>query len=132
MLFVVIVTVVTHGWTAEWDEKSWLNGARDAFRSKTSNNFVGVDWSGGSQVLDYPQAAANTQAVGRAIAYMFNELKKNGFSASNFECAGHSLGGHVCSYAAKYAKSEFRMTIGRVTGLDAAGNEDSKRLIFSL
>ena len=64
------MTVVTHGWTAEWDEKSWLNNARDAFRSKTSNNFVGVDWSGGSQVLDYPQAAANTQAVGRAIAYM--------------------------------------------------------------
>ena len=45
------VTVMTHGWTAEWDSKSFLNDARDAFRSKTSNNFVGVDWSGGSQVV---------------------------------------------------------------------------------
>ena len=113
---------MTHGWTAEWDSKSWLNDARDAFRSNTNDNFVGVDWSGGSQILDYVQAAANTQSAGRAIAHMFNELKtKEGFRASQFQCAGHSLGGHVCSYAAKYTKSEFGFTIDRVTGLDAAG-----------
>merc|ERR1712136_604165 len=115
------ITVNTHGWTAEWDEKSWLNDARDAFRTKTSNNFVGVDWSGGSKVLDYPQAAANTQVAGRTIAYMFNELKKAGHSASNMECAGHSLGSHVCSYAAKYTKKEFGFSIARVCGMDAAG-----------
>ena len=38
-----------------------------------------------------------------------------------FSCAGHSLGAHVCSYAAKYAKSEFGITLRRVTGMDAAG-----------
>ena len=43
------VSVMTHGWTAEWDSKSFLNDARDAFKSKTDHNFVGVDWSGGSQ-----------------------------------------------------------------------------------
>ena len=37
------------------------------------------------------QAAANTQAVGRAIGYMFNELKKSGFKSNQFECFGHSL-----------------------------------------
>jgi len=47
-------------------------------------------------------AAANTQVVGRTIAVMFNELTINGgFRASNFECVGHSLGAHVCSYAGK-------------------------------
>ena len=43
------ITVMTHGWTAEWDSKSWLNDARDAFKANTDHNFVGVDWSGGSQ-----------------------------------------------------------------------------------
>ena len=83
---------------------------------------MAVDWSNGSKIADYVQAAANTQSVGRAIAFMFNELRtKAGFSSSLFECAGHSLGGHVCSYAAKYTKSEWGFTINRVTGLDPAG-----------
>ena len=62
-------------------------------------------------MLDYVQAAANTQITGRAIAYMFNELRKEGFS--KFQCVGHSLGGHVCSYAAKYSKSEFGFALDK-------------------
>ena len=45
------VVAVTHGWNSAYDDKSWLNSARDMFRSKTSVNFVAVDWSGGAQVL---------------------------------------------------------------------------------
>jgi len=66
------------------------------------------------------QAAANTQSAGRAIAHMFNELKNAGFRAADFECSGHSLGSHLCSYAAKYTKSNFGFTISRVTGMDPA------------
>ena len=106
------VTVLTHGWTAEWDDSSFLNNGRDAFKRKNVN-YLGLDWSGGSQTLDYPLAAANTQIAGRAIAYLFNQLKRSGFRDSQFHCAGHSLGGHVCSYAAKYAKSEFGITMSR-------------------
>ena len=112
---------MTHGFSAAYDEGSFLGPARDAFRSKTNHNFVALDWSGGAKIADYAQAAANTQSAGRAIAHMFNELKNNGFRANQFECAGHSLGAHVCSNAAKYAKSEFGFTINRVTGMDAAG-----------
>ena len=60
--------------------------------------------------------------MGRAIAHMFNEIRHSyGFRPEQFHCAGHSLGGHVCSYAAKYCKSHFGFTINRVTGMDAAG-----------
>ena len=52
---------------------------------------------------------------------MFNELTKIGFRNTDFECSGHSLGGHVCSYAAKFAQSEFGFKISRVTGMDPAG-----------
>jgi len=72
-------------------------------------------------VADYVQASANCQTAGRAIAHMFNELRKIGFRASNFECSGHSLGAHVCSYAAKYTMSEFGFKISRMTGMDPAG-----------
>lgn len=42
-------------------------------------NYVALDWSGGSKNADYAQSAADTQIAGRSIAYMFNELKKEGF-----------------------------------------------------
>ena len=40
--------ILTHGWTEEWDDRSWINDGRDAFRGKNVN-FIGIDWSGGSQ-----------------------------------------------------------------------------------
>ena len=49
--------------------------SREAFKRK-SVNYLGLDWSGGSQTLDYPLAAANTQVAGRAVAYLFNQLKQ--------------------------------------------------------
>ena len=64
----------------------------------------------------------NTQVAGRAIAYLLNELIVNfGFDPSLFTCAGHSLGAHVCAYAGKFAYSNWRWRIGRITGLDPAG-----------
>ena len=61
------MVVWTHGWIDGQDIFSFLNDARDVIRSKTSWNYVSVDWSNGSKIADYVQAAANTQAVGRAI-----------------------------------------------------------------
>merc|ERR1712046_29950 len=114
------VVILTHGWTEEWDDRSWINDGRDAFKGKNVN-FIGIDWRGVSQNVEYVQSAADTQIVGRAVAYMFNELKKAGWNDSQFECVGHSLGGQACGYAGKYAKSEFRMNLGKVHGLDPAG-----------
>ena len=68
-------------------------------------NFVGLDWGGGAQTIDYPRACANCQIAGRAIAYFFNELRKDGFQGM-LHCGGHSLGAHVCAYAGKYTQSE--------------------------
>ena len=42
-------------------------------------------WPGGSKNLDYFQSAADTQIVGRAIAYMFNNLRMNGFRNQSFK-----------------------------------------------
>jgi len=106
------IVILTHGWTEEWDDRSWINDGRDAFKGKNVN-FIGIDWSGGAQNIDYVQSAADTQIVGRAVAYMFNELKKAGWRDSDFECVGHSLGGQACGYAGSYAKSAFRISVGK-------------------
>ncbi len=33
---------------------------------------------------------------------------------------GHSLGAHLCGYAGDYLKRRWRLTVGRITGLDPA------------
>ena len=99
------------------------------FWQHTSVNFVGLDWSGGSNTIDYPRASANCLIAGRAIAYFFHKLRQGGYRGIFFSlmqcdmiwlgemiCGGQSLGSHVCSYAAKYTKSEFGFTLDRVTG----------------
>ena len=44
-----------------------------------------LKWPGGSKNLDYFQSAADTQIVGRAIAYMFDKLRMNGFRNQSFK-----------------------------------------------
>ena len=46
----------------------------------------------------------NFQAVGRAVGYMFNQLRLAGFDPKRFHCMGHSLGGHICAYAGKWTQ----------------------------
>ena len=38
-------------------------------------NFIEVNWKAGANLDDYNQSVANTQIVGRQIAYMYNELR---------------------------------------------------------
>ena len=49
------------------------------FWQHTSVNFVGLDWSGGSNTIDYPRASANCLIAGRAIAYFFHKLRQGGY-----------------------------------------------------
>ena len=114
------VVVMTHGWNSAWNSGSWLNAAQSAYQQYGAVNFVGLDWSGGANTIDYPRAAANCLIAGRAIGYMFHKLRRAGFQG-DLHCGGHSLGAHVCSYAAKYARDEFGIVLNRVTGLDPAG-----------
>ena len=89
-------------------------------------NFVEVNWKNGANLDDYTQSAANTQIVGRQIAYMYNQLtevitdelrtlklniaqhyRQMGFRGE-LHCVGHSLGAHLCGYAGSYSQTEFR------------------------
>ena len=93
------VVVMTHGWNSAWNSGSWLNSVQSAYAQYGAVNFVGLDWSGGANTIDYPRASANCLIAGRAIGYMFHKLRVGGFQGQ-LHCGGHSLGAHVCSYAA--------------------------------
>lgn len=94
--------MITHGWYDGYFDDSWLEEAKEIFKTNTDYNFIAVDWRRGAGLANYNQAASNAQVVGREIANIYNELILNGgFRPSNFYCTGHSLGAHVCSYAGR-------------------------------
>jgi len=111
------VVVLTHGWYAV---DQWLKDGVDIFSQYQDVNYIRLQWNGGAEMDDYFLASANTQIAGRAITYLVNTLRTYGFQWE-FHCVGHSLGAHVCGYAAKYARDEFNFLWDRVTGLDPAG-----------
>ena len=116
------VIAVVHGWITD-SEADWMQEARRVYKTRNVN-YVMVDWRQGAWAA-YDQAVADTQITGRAIAYAFNELAQQGHRGP-FKCVGHSLGGHICSWAAKYANEmtrsgQWQFTFEHITGLDPAG-----------
>ena len=115
---------IIHGWrdnTEGWVEQA----ARELLQLQADEavNVVAVDWRDGAGVLDYPQAASNTQLVGRQIAIFVSANR-----LSNVHLSGHSLGGQIAGYAGKYTnlfivsndQSEV-IPIARITAMDPAG-----------
>ncbi|XP_054161495.1 pancreatic lipase-related protein 2-like [Oppia nitens] len=82
---------------------------------------VMVDWEKGAELITYDKAATNTQVVGRQVAYFVETLRKSrGLDPQTVHLIGFSLGAHVSGYAAKYSKSQYNWTFGRISGLDPA------------
>lgn len=110
---------MAHGWNSD-GTSAWLHNMKDAFLDREDINAVIVDWGGGAQVLDYPQAASNTRTVGANTALVFqNLLTRSGSSSSRMWCVGHSLGSHMCGHTGM--KMPSNQKLGRVTGMDPAG-----------
>ena len=88
------LVVLCHGW---WTINAWIaeagnvlisNGIcvvlvefsikmeRNNITHQTEKlNFIEINWKAGANLDDYNQSVANTQIVGRQIAYMYNELR---------------------------------------------------------
>lgn len=80
-------------------------------------NVIIVDWSNANRGL-YPVAVANAKLVGAMVGREIELLgKTTNASVGSFHLLGHSLGGHLVSFAGKHLKG----ALGRITGLDPAG-----------
>lgn len=58
------------------------------------------------------------QYLGDFISHLYSRCST---PLGNLQCVGHSLGSHVCSYAAKAFTQKTGSKIGRLVGLDPAG-----------
>ena len=72
----------------------------------------GAQYSYFSVASDYPQAAANTQAVGSQLSDTLNYLKYL-LPGTKLYAIGHSLGAHLMGYAGKFDHELLTRITGR-------------------
>lgn len=117
------IYVITHGFLqsgkAKWVERM-INELLDQDQTGTATCIV-IDWGGGSSP-PYNQASANIRLVGAVAAHVllmiYEELKLK--DLLNVHMIGHSLGAHLSGYTGYYLQKDFRLKLGRITGMDPA------------
>nr|XP_012215553.1 PREDICTED: pancreatic triacylglycerol lipase-like [Linepithema humile] len=108
--------IVTHGWRGHPEDNSCIM-PRDAYLSVGDYNVILVDWQKTAKFLLYWKVVKSVPLVATLVANMINYLEKNfGLDPATTRAVGHSLGGHVISLAARFAKTE----IAEVIALDPA------------
>ncbi|XP_054273793.1 pancreatic triacylglycerol lipase-like isoform X2 [Macrosteles quadrilineatus] len=106
---------VVHGFASNGNN-SWLADLKDNYLKMKDVNVFLVDWGSGAELLNYLQVASNTRIVGAEVARFLKWLIKNkGLDSGDVHLMGHSLGAHICSYAAKAVPG-----IERLTAMDPA------------
>ncbi|XP_049802420.1 pancreatic triacylglycerol lipase-like [Schistocerca nitens] len=109
--------VIVHGFLSSSQEE-WVQNMAEAFFDKEDVNVIAVDWTGSWQ---YWQAVANTRVAAAEIARLLLFLADEGkVTPERIHLVGHSLGAHICSFAASAFNRSGRGKIFRITGLDPA------------
>ncbi|XP_011163015.1 phospholipase A1-like [Solenopsis invicta] len=137
------VVIITHGFTSSANDDLFRNLAK-AFVQKGHTALI-VDWSQAacSLLIQYPTAVENTRKIGPLIAnYTIDMINTCKTPLENMKFVGHSLGSHVCGFAAKQIKRLTNETVPTILCLDPAkpefgGNpceervckEDTKRMV---
>ncbi|XP_076643144.1 phospholipase A1 [Halictus rubicundus] len=120
--------IIVHGFLSHGQE-SWISDLEKSFLQWGDVNVVVVDWSSGGNTWNYYKAAVNTRIVGYQIArfleHIENATDAGSIPQSNnwgpLHLVGHSLGAHICGFAAKELKKRrSKWTVQRITGLDPA------------
>jgi len=106
------VLFVIHGYQNNIDTP-WLYTTSDALLSVEDDTVIVIGWGKGADLVNYLQAASNTQTVSAAVALAAKKLKE--IASPYTYCIGHSLGAHTCGQAGKIFKFD------RISGLDPAG-----------
>lgn len=97
------------------------------------NNFyllrIFVDWSEGSQTINYVAAANRVEIVGGFVASQLNFMRENGFvNFNDVHVIGFSLGAHCAGFVGKNTGGQLHTIIG----LDPAGKFLFKKSFFRL
>uniref|UniRef100_A0A0K8T9W1 Lipase domain-containing protein n=1 Tax=Lygus hesperus TaxID=30085 RepID=A0A0K8T9W1_LYGHE len=110
--------IVVHGFSTDYKARS-AQGPKEEYLTYDNVNVITPDYGNINQDPTYFffYTAAKSYRIGRFIGQFVVFLIEQGVDPDNIHIIGHSLGGHIAGFAAKYAKSKGKQ-IGRVTGLD--------------
>ncbi|XP_015174926.1 PREDICTED: exosome component 10 [Polistes dominula] len=115
--------IIVHGFLSH-SEEEWITEMEKALLQWNDVNVVVVDWSAGGNTWNYYKAAVNTKVVGYQISKFLEHIINATTVTSNWgtiHLIGHSLGAHICGFAAKeFQKRQSNWIIHRITGLDPA------------
>lgn len=120
--------IIVHGFLSHGQE-SWIESMEKSFLRWGDVNIVVVDWSAGGNTWNYYKAAINTKVVGYQIARFLEHIENttstlytlDSSSWGPLHLVGHSLGAHICGFAAKELKKrQSNWKVERITGLDPA------------
>ncbi|XP_076640545.1 phospholipase A1 isoform X2 [Colletes latitarsis] len=120
--------MIVHGFLSHGQE-SWISNLEQSFLQWNDVNIIVVDWSTGGNTWNYYKAAVNTRVVGYQIARFLEHIENATITQSNsnvnnwgpLHLVGHSLGAHICGFAAKELKKrQSKWKVERITGLDPA------------
>lgn len=107
--------VVIHGWYTKGDilqplAEAYFGKGNDTTRKINHNiNFIYVDWSKGSNLLNYAQASRNVKKAGEQVARFIEFLIANGMNLNHLAMIAHSIGCHVMGIG-KYKHPQYVIT----------------------
>ncbi|KAL3269346.1 hypothetical protein HHI36_008418 [Cryptolaemus montrouzieri] len=121
------IIFIIHGWMEDRNVE-WFQDLTEAFLEENKANIViQVDWSKGSK-LPRSSAVRNNKPVGEIIGkFIYDLMKTNSLSPSQFHLVGFSMGGQVSGFAAKEFVSLSSQKLGRITALDPSGKSYNDR-----
>ncbi|XP_072742663.1 phospholipase A1-like [Anoplolepis gracilipes] len=121
------IVFIVHGFISDANSTYTYELAKQMVK----NNYTvfSLDWSNAAckngipvlKLLEYPVAVKNTREIGKLMAkYVIQLIDECKIPLDKITFVGHSLGAHVCGFAAKHIQEETSYTIVRIFGADPA------------
>jgi len=115
------LAIIVHGFTNNGQSPNLLTLKTSLLKSGHVPTVIITDWEKGAASPWYTEASVNTQLVGHQVANLVNHLKTSrGIDPAQVHLLGFSLGAQVSGYAGKFAQSEYKWKIGRISAMDSA------------
>ena len=111
------LAIIAHGFNNNGQTPQLLQIKDSLIAFASVPTVIVVDWAKGAAAPWYTEAATNTEVVGRQIAFLVETLRtKQKIDPKNVHLLGFSLGAQVSGFAGKWAQSEYKWKVGRISG----------------
>lgn len=99
--------LMIHGWGDNGVNGGAVLFMMESYLDKGDYNYFAIDWSKGSDTVNYILARNRSNATGTVMGQFIEFLVRDGgISLDSVRIAGFSLGGQVIGYAGKYLKGQ--------------------------